>query len=102
VGWREWALAQIEEIRRKKLVQTQARNWGNFFLRELRRNISSAQFEIGIRGRGIDGGRGTLFARASAGDAGRVARDQGNAAGADLFCCRREHNANVISFHPRR
>ena len=49
------ALAQIEEIRAKKLVQRSAQ-LGNFLLRELRKNITFAQFEISIRGVGLMAG----------------------------------------------
>jgi 4-aminobutyrate aminotransferase-like enzyme len=49
------ALAQIEEIRAKKLVQRSAQ-LGQYLLRELRKNISHPQFDISIRGLGLMAG----------------------------------------------
>lgn len=46
------ALAQIEEIRGKQLVQRSAQ-LGNHLLRELSKNISHPEFEISIRGLGL-------------------------------------------------
>ena len=46
------ALAQIEEIRERKLPERSAR-LGNHLLRELRGAISNPQFEISIRGAGL-------------------------------------------------
>jgi 4-aminobutyrate aminotransferase-like enzyme len=49
------ALAQIAEIRREQLVSRSAR-LGKHLLRELRKNISSSQFEISLRGLGLMAG----------------------------------------------
>lgn len=46
------AQAQIEEIRKNKLVERSAK-LGNYLLRELRRKLANSQFEISIRGMGL-------------------------------------------------
>jgi 4-aminobutyrate aminotransferase-like enzyme len=49
------AMAQIEEIRKRKLAEHSA-ILGNYLLRELRREIANPQFEISIRGEGLMAG----------------------------------------------
>ncbi|MDB6121414.1 MAG: 4-aminobutyrate aminotransferase/4-aminobutyrate aminotransferase/(S)-3-amino-2-methylpropionate [Pedosphaera sp.] len=46
------ALAQIEEIRKQKLVERSAQ-LGNYLMKLLQSNISNPQFEISIRGAGL-------------------------------------------------